>query len=162
MALLSAVSVNAQEGLISYRLHFNISETGQDGKTATRRYGVLAGNKSRAKVNATRRIPYYSSQSANLKRDAKQVQTATLGTIIECTPREDGSGVQLDCTFESSFAAPNQPAHPVGFLPVTISRQVSTNVLVDPGREQQIALVDDPASNTRVEISVMVERLPGR
>lgn len=58
MALLSAVSVNAQEGLISYRLHFNISETGQDGKTATRHYGVLAGNKSRAKVNSTRRIPH--------------------------------------------------------------------------------------------------------
>lgn len=47
-------------------------------------------------------------------------------------------------------------------MPVTISRQVSTNVLVDPGREQQIALLDDPASNTRVEISVMVERLQGR
>ncbi len=162
MALLSAVSVNAQEGLISYRLHFSISETGQDGKTATRRYGVLAGNRSRAKINASRRIPYYSSQSASTRRVAKEVHTAALGTIIECTPREDGSGVQLDCTFETSFAVPNQPAHPVGFLPVAISRQVSTNVLVEPGREQQIALLDDPANNTRVEIAVMVERLPGR
>lgn len=162
LSLIALVSINAQEGLLSYRLHFSISETGQDQKTATRRYDILAGNRSRAKINASRRIPYYTATSANKNRDVKELHTAALGTIIGCTPIENGSGVQLGCDFESSFVVPNQPAPPAGFLPVTIARQVSTTVMVELGKQQQIALLDDPASGTRVEIAVMVERLPVR
>jgi hypothetical protein len=130
----------------TYRLSFRIQESAAD-KATTRKYVLIVQSKSRGKVNASRRLPYYTSS----KGEAKELHTAALGSIIECSPEEQGSGVRLDCAFESSYVSPNQPVRqlPIGFPPVVNTRQASTTAFVAIGPEAQIVSMDDPSSNHR-------------
>ena len=142
----------------TYRLHFRFRESGPNTKEVTRDYTLVVQARSRGKINASRRVPYYTSS----KGEAKELHTAALGSIIECTPDDAGSGVRLDCAFESSYVVPGQPVQQTltGFLPLINSRQVSTATVIPVGSEVQVALMDDPASGNRLEILVSAERQP--
>jgi hypothetical protein len=152
-------SLDAQENQApTYRLSFRMKESGA-AKATTRNYVLIVQNRSRGKINASRRLPYYTSS----KGEAKELHTASLGSIIECTPHETDPGVRLNCDFESSYVAPNQPGGqpPIGFPPVINARQVSTSAFVAIGPEVQIVRLDDPSSNNSLEIFVSIERLYG-
>ena len=77
--------------------------------------------------------------------------------------KADRAGVSLDCAFESSYVAPEQPLEqlPIGFLPIINSRKVSTAAVIPIGPEVQVALLDDPSSGNRLEIFVSAERFAG-
>jgi hypothetical protein len=159
-AVILVPGVDAQEKQPpTYRLSFRLQESGAEGKATVRNYVLIVQGRSRGKINASRRLPYYTSS----KGEAKELHTAALGSIIECTPEEKDPGVQLDCAFESSYVAPNQPREqpPIGFLPLINARQVSTTAFVAIGPEVQIVRLDDPSSNNKLEIFVSVERLSG-
>jgi hypothetical protein len=104
---------------------------------------------SRGKINASCRIPYYS------KSELKELHTVALGSIIECSVKDADAAVRLDCAFESSYVAPDQPAQqrPVGFPPVVNSRQVQMTAAVPPGS------IDDQSSGNSLTIFVLAERL---
>jgi hypothetical protein len=141
----------------TYRLHFRFRESGPGTKETTKDYFLAVQTKSRGKINASRRVPYYTSS----KGEAKELHTAALGSIIECMPDDSAAGLRLDCAFESSYVVPGQPAQQTlaGFLPLINSRQVSTVAVIPVGTEVQVALLDDPASGNRLEILVSAERL---
>lgn len=150
----------AQEGSPTYRLRFRLQESGTEVKTATtRNYDLIVQSKSRGKINASRRIPYYTSS----KGEAKELHTAAVGSIIECSPEERETGVLLQCAFESGFIAQDQTAQPVpfGFLPLINNRQASTTAFVAIGPEVKLASMDDPSSSNRLEVFVTVERVSG-
>ncbi|MBL8221975.1 MAG: hypothetical protein JNL62_22245 [Bryobacterales bacterium] len=134
-----------------------MQETGPDAETATRQYVLMAQSNTRAKINASQRLPYYTSG----KGETKEVHTAALGSIIECIPQEKGSAVRLDCSLESSHVAATQPSRqpPVGFLPVVIARQASVTAMIPIGQEVPLVRMDDPTSNNRLDIFVSIERL---
>jgi hypothetical protein len=158
LPILASLSSLAQEKPTptSYRLHFRIQESQPASKPSDSVYDLIIQSRSHGKINASRRIPYYSSS----KSEAKEVHSVALGNIIECNAHEQDAGVQLNCSFESSFVTPVHMAEPrpAGFLPVTISRQVSTTAWVPLGSEIQIAGLDDPASKSRLEIFVTAAR----
>jgi hypothetical protein len=141
----------------TYRLNFQLRDSPSETKQTVRNYSVIVQSRSRAKINASRRLPYYTSS----KNEAKEVHAAAIGSIIECTPDERDAGVVLNCAFESSHVAAAQPTKqpPVGLLPVVNSRQVSTTARIPFGVQVQIATLDDPSNATRTEIFVTVERL---
>jgi hypothetical protein len=134
-----------------------LHESGPQAEEVTRNYMLVAQSDSLGKINASRRLPHYTSS----KGEAKELHTVALGSIIECTPSDQGAAVRLHCAFESSYVAPEQPVEqtPIGFLPVIHSRQVSTTALIPIGREVQVAQLDDPASGKQLEIFVSAERL---
>jgi len=157
-AALLLPSAGAQEkSPPTYRLSFRIQETGSDPQPTTRHYALMAQSNTRAKVNASQRLPYYTSG----KGEAKEVHTAALGSIIECIPQEKGSAVRLDCSFESSHVAASQPVRqpPIGFPPVVIARQASVTAMIPIGQEVPLVRMDDPTSNNRLDIFVSIERL---
>ena len=142
----------------TFRLDFRIQEAGTAGTPAnTTRYSLIVQNGARGKINASRRIPYYT----NSKGEAKELHTAALGSIIECTPEQTEGALRLACAVESSFVEPGQTGRPIplGFLPVVTSRQVSTTAAVVFGTEVQLASLDDPGSRNRVEVFVKAERI---
>ena len=163
LALTFSAATSAQEKPApTYRLQFRLQETRPSATRtapATRNYLLLLQGKSRGKINASRRLPYYTST----KGDAKELHTAALGTIIECSAADREGGVQLDCAFESSFVAREQPAPlpPIEFLPVMISRQVTAAAVVPIGKEVRFAGIDDPNTNSRLEIFLSAERFDG-
>lgn len=141
-----------------YRLQFRLQETGTGGKAAAaNHFALTVQNNERGKINASRRLPYYTSG----KGEAKELHTAALGSIIECTPVQIETAVRLQCAFESSFVEPGQAARPVpaGFLPSIISRQASTTATIPLGKETRIASMDDLASRTSLEVYVTAERI---
>ena len=131
-------------------------EAGARDSPESQTYTLLLQSGSRGKVNASRRIPNYTSTNG----EAKELHTVSLGSIIECRAAEAAPGVSLDCAFESSYVEPGQPERvsPPGFLPVMNSRQVETRAVVPLGREVQFAQLDDPTSGNRLEIFVTAER----
>ena len=152
--------VLAQEKPVStFRLRFRMHESGAQAEETTRNYVLLLQSESRGKVNASRRLPHSTSS----KGEAKELHTIALGTIIECTVEDAEAGVSLDCAFESSYVAPEQPVEqpPIGFLPIMNSRQVSTTAVIPIGPEVQVARLDDPSSGNRLEIFVSAERFAG-
>jgi hypothetical protein len=152
-----SLAVHAQEKPRStYRLNFRLEETAAEAARTTRSYALVVQSRSRGKINASRRLPYYTSS----KGETKELHTAALGSIIECIADDKDAGVVLDCAIESSYVALDQPSKPAaGFLPVVNSRQVSTTALLAIGTEVQIVRLDDPSSKNRLEIFVSVERL---
>lgn len=158
-----STAVTGQEKLPpTYQLRFRLVESGSVGSTPqASHFALIVQSNSRGKINASRRIPYYSSS----KGEAKELHTAALGSIIECSPQEAESGVRLKCDFESSFVEPAQAAKPLpaGFLPVVNSRQISTTATLAPGQETQIATLDDPSSGNNLAVYVTADRvsLPG-
>jgi hypothetical protein len=152
--------VLAQENTVStFRLHFRMLESGVQVEETTRNYVLVVQSESRGKINASRRLPHYTSS----KGEAKELHTVAVGSIIECTPKDAEGGVRLDCAFESSYVAPEQPVKqiPIGFLPIINSRQVFTTVLIPIGPEVQIVRLNDPSSGNRLEIFVSAERFAG-
>ncbi|MFN0101724.1 MAG: hypothetical protein ACKV2U_06490 [Bryobacteraceae bacterium] len=152
--------VSAQDRPVStFRLHFRIQESPVEANGTARIYVLAMESKSRGKINATRRLPYYTSS----KGEAKELHTVALGSIIECKAEDGEGGVRLDCAFESSYVAPEQPRRQVsiGFPPVINSRQINATALVPIGREVQITRLDDPSSGNRLEIFVKAERFAG-
>ena len=146
----------------TYRLQIRMKESRADVKDSTattRNYVLVVQSKSRGSINASRRIPYYT----NPKGDAKELHTVALGTIIECMAEDKDGGVRLDCHFESSHVAADQPTAqvPIGFPPVMRSRQVKTTALAPIGQEVRIARLDDPASGNPLEIFILAERFAG-
>ena len=157
IALLSLpASAQDKPAPTSYRLHFRIQESQAAAKPADSVYDLIVQSRSHGKINASLRIPYYSGS----KGDAKEVHTVALGTIIECNAQEQDAGVQLNCSFESSFATPAQmaDARAAGFPPVMNSRQVSTTAWFPLGPEIRIAGLDDPTTKNRLEIFVTAVR----
>lgn len=142
----------------TYRLSFRMQETGLDPQPTIRHYVLLAQSNTRAKINASQRLPYYTSG----KGETKEVHTAALGSIFECIPQEKGSAVRLDCSLESSHVSPTQPVkqQPIGFLPVVVARQASVTATVPVGQEVPLVRIDDPTSNSRLDIFVSIEKLP--
>ena len=143
-------AVPAQEKPVStFRLHIRMLESGAQAEGTTRNYVLVAQSESRGKINASRRLPHYTSS----KGEAKELHMVALGSIIECTPEDAEGGVRLDCAFESSYVAPEQPDKqtPIGFLPVINSRQVFVTALIPIGPEVQVARLDDPSSGNRLE-----------
>src|SRR5688572_11042656 len=80
-----------------FRLHFRMHESGVESKATTLNYILVVQSGSRGKINASRRLPYYS------KGETKELHMIALGNIIECNARDAETGVQLDCAFESSY-----------------------------------------------------------
>ena len=158
IALALPICANAQDNAPpTFRLQIRMLESGNNSKPSGRDYTLIVQNKSRAKINASRRLPFYTSS----KGETREVHTAALGSIIECVPEDAGTSVRLDCAFESSYvpSSPTGTQTPVGFLPIVNSRQVSTTALVPLGTEVQLARLDDPASGNRLEIYVTVQKL---
>ena len=139
-----------------FRLLFRMQEQGPGVERPTQEYALVIKSESRGKINASRRLPNYTSS----KGGAKELHTVALGSIIDCRVQEADEGVLLDCAIESSAVASEQPAKhvPVGFLPVMNSRQVQTTAVVPLGPEVQIARLDDPTSGSRLEVFVTAER----
>lgn len=152
-------SVRAQEkSPPTYRLTFRMQETGLDPQPAIRHYVLLAQSNTRAKINASQRLPYYTSG----KGETKEVHTAAVGSIFECIPQERGASVRLDCSLESSHISPTQPLkqQSIGILPVVVARQASVTATVPIGEEVILVRMDDPTSNSRLDIFVSIEKLP--
>lgn len=156
---LASVVVAQDKPAAMFRLHFRMHESGAKVEETTRNYVLLLQGESSGKMNASRRIPFYTST----KGEAKELHTEALGSIIECDAKDAEGGVRLNCAFESSYVEPEQTAKqtPIGFLPVMHSRQVRTTVIVPLGPEAQIAQLDDPSSGNRLEIFVSAERFAG-
>ena len=135
----------------TFRLQIRMKES----PATTRNCVLTLQNKTRGSINASRRIPYYTN--------SKELHMLALGTIIECAAEDKDGGLRLDCHFESSHVAPDQPASavPFGFPPVVRSRQVKATVLAPIGREVSIARLDDPASGNTLEIFILAERFAG-
>jgi hypothetical protein len=152
--------VLAQEVQVStFRLNFRIHESGAQAEGTTQKYVLLVQSGSLGKINASRRVPHYTRS----KGDAKELHLVALGSIIECTPQDAEGGVRLNCAFESSHVAPEQPLKqpPIGFLPVLNMRQVSMTAVVPIGPEVLLASLDDPSSGNRLEVFVSAERFAG-
>jgi hypothetical protein len=144
----------------TYRLQFRFKEVSGTVETS-RNYTLMLQSKTRGKINASTRVPFFTSS----KGDNREVHTAALGSIIECNVEDRDSMLALDCSFESSFAAPKQPATatPSGFLPVVHSRQATVRAHIPLAQEVRLAAMDDPSSGNRLEIFVVAERaLAGR
>ncbi len=143
----------------TYRLNFRITEARPEVKEnsgSTKNFQMLVQSRSRGKINASRRLPHYTST----KGETRELHLAALGSILECIPEDRENGVRLECSFESSFVAPDQEGKPVaaGFLPVVHSRQMSSTAVVPVGVEVLFASFDDAASGNRLEILVLAER----
>lgn len=153
---LLAPSAPAQENPAGYRLSFRLDEAGPETKTS-KTFSMVVQSRARAKINASRRIPYYTSS----KKKSVDLHTAAIGTIIDCGAFENGAGVRLDCSFESSFVEPGQSGRtiPTGFLPVMNSRQFFTNATVATGSDVQLASFEDPVNESRIDIYVKVEKM---
>jgi hypothetical protein len=152
---LGSVTLAQNKSVSMFRLHFRMHESGSESKTTTLNYVLVVQSGSRGKINASRRLPYYSKD--------KELHTVALGSIIECNARDAETGVQLDCAFESSYIPRIQPARqrPIGFPPILHSRQVQTTAVIPLGSEVRIALFDDPSSGNRLQIVVSAERFAG-
>ncbi len=148
-----------QEAPSNYRVSFRMVESGTSSKPVTLSYVIAMQSGSRGRINASRRIPFYTS----VKGEAKELHTVAVGSIIDCTVDDREANVRLNCSFESGYVAPDQPAMapPVGFPPHINNRQVSTTTLVGIGPEVRIASLDDPSSGNRLEVYVRVERFNG-
>ncbi len=156
---LASVVLAQEKPAPTFRLHFRMHESGPQTEETTRNYVLLLQSESRGKINASRRLPHYTSS----KSEAKELHMVALGSIIECTPKDEEAGVRLSCAFESSHVAAEQPREqpPIGFLPVLNMRQVSTTAVVPIGLEVQVANLDDPSTGNRLEIFVSAERFAG-
>lgn len=144
----------------TYRLHFRVTESRPEAKDNTgsnRNFQMIVQSRSRGKINASRRLPHYTST----KSEAKELHLAALGSMLECIPEDRKNGVRLDCSFESSFVAPDQGCKPVatGFLPVIHSRQMSSTAVLPIGTEVLFASFEDPASGNLLEIYLVAQRL---
>ena len=155
----ACVALAQDKPAVTFRLHFRMHESGAKAEETTRHYVLALQSESSGKMNASRRLPFHTSS----KGEAKELHTQALGSIIECDARDAARGVRLNCAFESSYVEAEQAATPtpIGFLPVTHSRQVHTTVVVPLGTEAQIAQLDDPSSGNRLEIFVSAERFAG-
>lgn len=143
-----------------YELRFRLNEIDAATGPASRLYSMVVESGSAGKINAGRRVPFYSASQGG----ANEQHTAALGNIFECEVAETDWGVRLDCAFESSYVEPGQSEEPqpVGMLPLTHSRQVHTTAVVPLGREIRLAMLDDPASGNRLEIFIELELLSPR
>ncbi len=144
----------------TYRLHFRVAESQPEAKAdtgSTKNFQLIVQSRSRGKINDSRRLPHYTSS----KSEARELHLAEMGSILECVPEDRENGVRLDCSFESSFVAPDQEGKPiaVGFLPIVHSRQMSSTAVVPLGVEVLFASFDDPASGNRLEFYVEAKRL---
>ena len=157
------IALPAQEKLPpTFRLHFRMTETtvaSPKASSTTGNYSMVLQGRARGKINASRRLPY----TIPGKGEGRELHTVALGTIIECTASDSEGGVRIDCAFESSFVARDQPAGPVPapVLPVMHSRQVTVSALVPLVQEVQVATLDDPATHSRIEIFVSADRFEG-
>jgi len=136
-----------------------MKESRAEAKGATENtqiYELVVQSRVRGKIDASRRIPVYTGS----KGDAKEMHTVALGTIVECTADDRETLVRVDCAFESSYAAREQPPiqTPYGFLPTINSRQASVAALVPIGQEVRVARMDDPSSGNLLEIFLSAER----
>ena len=159
-ATLTTCLLGADLAPSTYRLKFRVTEARPEAKDkaeSTKHFQMIVQSRSRGKINASRRLPHYTSS----KSEARELHLAALGSMLECIPEDRENGVRLDCSFESSFVAPDQEGKPVahGFLPVVHSRQMSSTAVVPVGAEVLFASFDDPASGNRLEIFVLAERL---
>jgi hypothetical protein len=158
--VLAPLLVAADPSPSTYRLQIRVKESKPNAQEITGspiHFQMVVQSRSRGKINASRRLPHYSAS----KNEAKELHLAALGNILECSPEDREQGVQLSCSFESSYVAPDQLGKPVavGFLPVVHSRQVSTTLLVPLGTEVRFASFDDSSSGNRLEVFVLAERL---
>jgi hypothetical protein len=121
-------------------------------------YSLLLQVETKGTLNASYRIPYYSST----KGDAKELHTVALGSIFDCVAREAGVGVSLECGFESSFASTRpQPHLPTGFPPTIQSRKVHATAVLPFGIEIAMAELHDPTTGSQLQFLVSVEQLSG-
>lgn len=108
---------------------------------------------SKSKINIGSRIPNMPAGTGD-----KQVHMVAIGVVVECQVRPRGPMVGLDCAFESSAVAPDQPKPSAGFPPVLNTQQASVVTAVPPGKTVTIASLDDPKTKHNLEISVHVDK----
>ena len=136
-----------------YRLKFTFTDAMQQKKLNQMQYTLLVEENSKSKINIGSRIPYMPAGTGD-----KQVHMVAVGVIVECQVRPRGPMVGLDCAFESSAVAPDQPKPSAGFPPVLNTQQASVVTAVPPGKTVTIASLDDPKTKHNLEISVHVDK----
>jgi hypothetical protein len=138
-----------------YRVQIRMRESNPLSAPKESTYTLLLQAESKGTLNASYRIPYYSSK----KGEAKELHTVALGSIFDCVARDAEGGVRLDCGFESSFVSRRwQSAPPIGFPPMIQSRQAHTTAVVPFGSELAMAELDDPTTGSRLQFFIFAER----
>jgi hypothetical protein len=145
-----------QKDPAQYRLQIRMRETRAQSMPKDSAYSLLLQDGGKGSVNASYRVPYYSSS----KGEVKELHTVALGAIFECSAREADGGVRLDCAFESSFVSPKAAgAPPVGFPPLVQSRQAHVAAVIALGAETSVAELDDPTTGGRVQFFIAPQRV---
>jgi hypothetical protein len=138
-----------------FRIQIRMRESKNQSAPKDSTYALLLQAESKGTINASYRIPYYSST----KGEAKELHTVALGSIFDCVARDAEGGVRLDCGFESSHVSKRQQSvPPIGFPPMIQSRQAHTTAVIPFGAEVPMAELDDPTSGDRLQFFVSAER----
>ena len=117
---------------------------------------VLLQSGTRATLNASDKLAYYSFSKKNTDRE---LHTVALGSIFDFVVHNDGeTGTRLECGFESSFASRQGPHAPSG-LPQIQSRQARTTAVVPLGKEVEMAQLDDPTTGNRLQFFVVLKKI---
>jgi hypothetical protein len=140
-----------------YRIEIRVRESSREAAAKESRYTLLVQSESKGALNASYRVPFYSST----KGEAKELHTVALGNIFECSAHGAEGGVRLDCAFESSFISKRQTSPPpVGFPPLIQSRTAHTTAVLPLGKELPMAAMDDPTTGNRLEFFVSAQQNP--
>lgn len=138
-----------------YRLDIAFHETGGREATTDQRYMLLLETGAAGKINTGWRLPYYGPKA--------EMHTIDLGTILECTPYDAEAAVRLDCSFESSAAAPAGRPEPRPktreLPPVLHTRQARVDAVIPLDRPTPLASLDDPATRHRLEIMITARKM---
>src|SRR5262249_33826047 len=150
--------VRSQENAVPsiYRLNFTFTESDRQKRISEMQYALRVEENSKSRINIGARIPY-----APAGAHAGQVHMWAVGVIIECTARQRGAMLGLDCAFESSAVAPGQSTGPVpsGFPPIAHTKQASVVTAVPLGKSVVLVAADDPATKHHLEITALAERI---
>jgi len=158
LLVLAAAFSFADDKLPVFRLSVELVETADaqtsSAQTTRRGYDMLSESNSRAKINASVRVPYFSGPP-----EQPQVHTFAIGSIVECTPRDLDRGVHVNCSIESSYLAPPRAGQANGLPPQFHSRQMQASAQIPLAERVLLTAFDDPASQHHIDVYITVRKV---
>ena len=149
LALLLASIAWAENAPLQFT--FTFTESSPTKGTATRKYETLGTLNEFARINAGERVPVRIADD--------KIQFTDVGTNIYCKAREaQNSTLTLDCNFERSSVAPNQP--PATQTPRIHTTRTAGIYVIKPGASTQLARFDDPVTGNQIQIEALVNKIP--
>ena len=144
--VLGAASAQAQNAVpgATYKVEFNIRDAADAAKGA-RHYTMLIDPGERGIFKVGDRVPVITKGSETTYVD--------VGVNIEARLREVNGRVLLNSNIDMSTARPG------GATPTIAQVRVDVNTTVTPGKPTLVAVIDDPASDHKLDVQATVTKL---